>query len=202
VREGPTRGATIAAAEPARTCLPAYRVRFADEVVGFPVAVASGRGRGQVRTVVSRVADRVQLDRPLMVTPGPDAVFQFGGFAWEWRSGWFRFAETRSRTGATSRSPTAPPGGTPHSTVNLYYNHEDDPREWTSDSDDDGLRIRAGTPDATVQTRGQGGFALLRKEGHREIYMGGDRFVSIGLAGVSATEAIRIYSVTAQGVDN
>jgi len=48
-----------------------------EEIVGGVLSVVDGPGIGQVRTVVARSGDEVEIDRPFRFAPGPDSVIAF-----------------------------------------------------------------------------------------------------------------------------
>lgn len=177
------------------------RGALAADLVGFPVAIASGRGRGQVRTVVGVNGATAELDLPWMVSPGADSVFQLGGFSWEWKSGWFRFAEDEAANPRDIEIVYKPFMTDANFNLNLFYNHSPIPRNFSYDSDNSGVATTKDSPDVVIDMNGYDGYMVLRFDGHKETNIRGDRFLSVSLQGSGAIEQSRIYSVQIKGVE-
>lgn len=61
-------------------------------LVGSPIGVCSGEGRGQWRIIVGVSGGVITVDQPWLELPDTSSVLQIGGVRWYWRSGQFQRA--------------------------------------------------------------------------------------------------------------
>ncbi len=174
--------------------------RFPTNLAGATVAIAQGTGQGQAREIISSSSDTLTIDRPWDIQPDTTSVYQVGGVQWTWQSGWFRFMDDESGN-PRDVEVVYQPLRTPTSVnLNLYFNHDDDPRVWQYTNADDGVTTVQGSADINVDLTTRSGYAMQRMEGHKDYYAKGDRHVSVAMSGVQAGELVRVYSVTLNGV--
>ncbi len=84
--------------------------------------------------------------------------------------------------------------------LQLYYDHVEEPRPWSRDTDGT-VTLKAGDPVAIVDLTQIQGRAVQRMEGHQDTYVSGDQYVSPELSGVQVGKPIRILRVTLNGVE-
>lgn len=166
-------------------------------LAGTPVAVAEGRGRGQVRVIVSNTAIVLSLDRPWAVKPDATSTYQLGGIAYRYLSGRLRYAPSEDREGRSLELQFEPAVGT------VLFTRTEDARATGG--------VRATTPGVGASsTRGkvgreidltdENGGVLLRFDGNRERGTGGPRFVRLSLEGVSADPPVAFGEQVLTGV--
>lgn len=167
-------------------------------LAGTPVAVASGRGRGQVRVVVSNTATRLSLDRPWAVRPDATSTYQLGGVRYAYRSARLRYAPAESRDGTSVELSFAPvPGAV--SRLTLAHDYGGPLSRGASYRGVYGAADRGG--DGTDVDLGALQGVYLHQFGrHREGQTGGPRFVRVGLEGVSGDPAVAFGEQVLTGV--
>lgn len=139
-------------------------------LANVPVAVAAGRGAGQVRRVVSNTPTVLSLDRPWAVKPDATSVYQVGGFAYRYRSDLLRLAPSEDAEGCSADLLFAPAAGTATFTATDGFAGDADPAR----------------TEQTLDLADPAGAALVRMDRHRERQSRGKRFVRLGLSGVAA----------------
>lgn len=167
-------------------------------LAGVPVAVASGRGRGQVRVVAANTATTLNLDRPWSVKPDATSKYQVGGVRYRYTSARLRYAPAEARDGA-GVEVTFPP--LPGQTCRLTLAHDyggplarGTTRRGVSAADDRG---EAGTD---LDLGAAQGAHLQEFPRHREGRTAGPRFVRVGLDGVSGDPAVAFGEQVLTGV--
>lgn len=175
---------------------------FVGDLGGATVAIVDGRGAGQQRAIDANTGDTLRITTPWIRLPDSTSVYQVGGIAWSWRSGWFRHAlEERDnpRDIEVVYQPLRTKDGLLD--VSLYYDHSETPRSFAYPRKQDGVETQQDSPRIVVDLATATGYAMQRLDGHREEYAHGDRFVQVRLAGVQAGEAVRIFGLTVRGAE-
>lgn len=174
----------------------------AADLVGHPVTLVDGKGKGQTRTVVAATATTLKVDRPWLDLPDATSVYQVGGVGWSWRSGWFHWVwdeQTNPRRVEVQFEPTRAEA---LATLRVYKDREDEPVTWRTPyklDEASGVRSRAGDPDLVIDLAKPNGFAQKRLDGHREHHIDGWRHVGVGLSGCSGTEDVRVEELKIDG---
>jgi hypothetical protein len=173
---------------------------FPENLAGAPVSIVDGTGVGQLREVAENTADTLTVVRPWDVTPDATSVYQIGGIRWEWKSGWFRFADDEASNPRDVEVVFRPLPSPASMDLELYYDHRDEPKTWSVNRKDDGVRTREGQSRIVIDMTTQGGYAMQRLSGHKETYAHGQRFVSARLSGVQGADRVQVFHVTINGV--
>lgn len=167
-------------------------------LAGTPVAIAEGRGRRQVRLVVSNTATTLNLDRPWLVKPDATSVYQVGGVPYSFKTHRLRMAPAESRDGSAVEI-TFPP--LPGQTARLSVSHDYGPASakgmtrqgvYASDTRNE--------TDTLIDLGAEQGSVLQQFPRHREGATGGPRFVTVGLAGVSGEPRVSFGETVLSGV--
>lgn len=175
---------------------------LAQQAVGAPVVVARGRGAGQCRLVASASGTALALDRPWAVRPDATSVVQVGGFAWSWKSGWFRYADEQ---GSNARRVTVccePVTTDQRLTLRRYHDRSPVPVPASVGRAQDGVVVLKDSGDVEFRLR-----LLPSAEGDVRFDAGRDRrgiapsLVSLGLSGVAGEEAVVIHQLTFEGAE-
>lgn len=172
-------------------------------LVGNPIAIAKGRGFGQVRVVVSVSGTTIKIDRPWSVVPDTTSAYQLGGIPWKYRTGkfWYYDGDDREnqRRAAVSFTPTI---GT--MAMRLYEDRSEEAKVWDRDvlmEDHDGVGSTKGSPDLTADLTKTAGYVQQTFGGHRQSMADGFRCVSLELEGVKSQEGVDIHSIVIDGVE-
>ena len=86
--------------------------------------------------------------------------------------------------------------------VQLYFDHSPTPQTFEAPVSQDGITVEAGDSNIAVnlQSRPQrSGWASHRFAGHGDVYGYGDKYISVALSGVQASESVRIFQITING---
>lgn len=69
----------------------------ATTILGAPLVITDGKGRGQVRKIVARdSATKLRLDSPWLILPDTTSTYQIGGIPWRLHSAKFRLSAQES----------------------------------------------------------------------------------------------------------
>ncbi len=175
-------------------------------LVGQSVAIVSGKGAGQRRQVVGVDATgRLKVKTPFLVAPDASSVYQLGGAAWRWKSGWLRYVSSEedvSRRFEVLYDPTASPSTL---AARIYRDFSATPvvfNRAASARTSDGFSTAAGSPDLLADMSNTSGFVQQRMEGHKELNMAGPRWMSLELAGVTSADVQNVFQVSIDGVQS
>jgi hypothetical protein len=177
---------------------------FGDDVVGCPIVVVDGEGRGQLRKIVERVsATEVRIDRPWNVTPTSPDVYQVGGIKWRYRTGWFRWGVlTPEETNRRLEILFEPCVYEQRLDVQLYQDRSQTPTVWDADYSPDELSMLGSERESPLlhgDMTGNRGFMQRRLDDHRDVYIDGRRIFSWELDGVTNRDDAIIYQLTLDG---
>ncbi|HET6576480.1 MAG TPA: hypothetical protein VFG68_22965 [Fimbriiglobus sp.] len=163
-----------------------------------PVAIASGRGRGQVRVVVVNTATQLRLDRPWSVKPDGTSKYRIGGIHYTYQSARLRFVPSEDREGA-SAAVTFPPLDGQEARLTLEYDYGPAAVRGATRQGVYG-RDAKGEDGTDVDLGAEQGTFVQRFDRHRERGTGGPRFVRIGFDGVSGDPAVSFGEMVLTGV--
>jgi hypothetical protein len=171
-------------------------------VVGYPVVLASGRGKGQVRRVVAQTGTTLAVDQPWAILPDATTTYQLGGIPWVWRSGWFRWAEEERENPRRVEIVFLPLAHACALDARLYLDRASIPLLWDSTFTSEQANQFAslqGSPDLTADLTKAAGFVQRRMDSWREFNVEGRRFFQLELAGVANQDPVVIYQAIVDG---
>lgn len=176
---------------------------FGDDVVGAPLVMVTGEGRGQVRKIVERVGtDTLRIDRPWAVAPDAEDTYQIGGVKWRYRTGWFRWAPADEENPRRLEILFEPVLQEQVLHAFLYQDRSKVPVEWDADYQPEDLNQMGsvrGDSALTGNLQGELGFMQRLLSGHKVFYLDGPRLFSWELAGVTNSDEMIIYQLTMDG---
>lgn len=167
-------------------------------LAGTPVAIARGRGRGQVRVVVSNTATTLKLDRPWATKPDATSAYQVGGIPYSYKTHRLRMAPAETRDGNAVEITFPPLSG---QTARLSVSHDYGPASakgvtrqgvYASDTRNE--------TETEIDLGAEPGSVLQQFPRHREGATGGPRFVTVGLSGVSGDPRVAFGETVLSGV--
>ena len=212
----PTAGTTAGTASAATwTSLTDSTAQFASDVVGAPLVITGGHGKGQRRPIVARTATRLDVLWPWEIIPDSTSTYQVGGIQYDYQTGWYRFApsetdttrgvelmfepqgdrDTDSEAGASDRRQTMD--------LRFYFDRSTEPAEMgrtTTSKAGSGLSSDDGSPDMLVNLTKRNGRVRIGIDDHKEDDSDGPRLLSVELRGCSGEEATTIHQVAIEGV--
>jgi len=175
-----------------------------------PVAIQSGTGKGQIRTVVSNTATQLNIDDAWTVTPDSTSVYLLGAIEWSYKSGLLGFVrdeDWNKRSVRLTYQPTVEPNLL---FAQLYKNHDSAPMNMRVDQDKGtGISTVAGSQQICVDLKSARS-TLEDDPGFKEIQVGGltddrgqaSRWMAVELNGFQATEQITIHNLAVDGAAN
>jgi hypothetical protein len=172
-------------------------------VVGSPVVLVAGRGKGQRRIVASVTGQTIRTTQPWTVLPDSTTVYQLGGIVWLFLSSVWRFVldeEENPRRVEVVFQATTNPGSFD---ALLYLDRSNSPILWdeTETSEQgNGFASTKGSAALTADLTKPSGFVQKRIDGRREFYVDGPRFVELELQGVSGQDQVTVYQIVIDGV--
>jgi len=176
-------------------------------LVGSPVVIVDGRGKGQRNIVVDVTDGVIEEQFPWLVQPDETSVYQIGGVSWSWLAGtyrWIREEGQEERRVEVIFSPTEHDGiMNIRRFVGLSAIAEPWGYDWpASEKDSDGIVVRQDEFDASIDTTTETGFAQLRISDRRERYILRTDYITVELFGVSGADTFYVYSLLIEGAAN
>jgi hypothetical protein len=174
-------------------------------VVGYPVNIIEGRGKGQWRIVTALTVNadgttRVDVKTPWLETPDTTSVYQFGGIPWEYRTGFFRWVDAENDYVRRIEIMYNPTAASQKVTLQRFRDRTSDPIVMAFTRNDNGVQTKAGSADILFDMNHPTGFAQVRLDGSKETYADGPRLTQVGMSGVACGEHTRIFQITIDGV--
>lgn len=175
---------------------------FGSDLVGAPLAIVSGRGKGQQRRVRAVSGLSVTVDLPWLELPDDTSTYQIGGIRYRYRTGWFRWTNSEEDNERRLEIIFDPLLRDATVDARVYLDRSTEPVQWettyTSESAN-GFSSSEGESDLVADLTKETGFVQRRLSGHKELYVDGPRFVSVELEGVSNAEEVRVISMMLDG---
>lgn len=185
----------------------------ASGLVGTPLAIVGGRGKGQIRRIIAKSGTTLTVDRPWLVLPsisGDDrSTYQIGGIFWDWKSGWFRTIDLDTSHMQGTEVLFGPTAAAATFDFRQFFDHSDTPDNMGIDNDTDGVQTTTGDPDTIVDMayrydsdgrRIDSGFAMMPRANFTERWTHSPSIVSYELRGFTNADTVRIYEMTVWGV--
>lgn len=194
---GATRFAITAATYLSVTYDSATYVIPAADVVGAPLVITKGRGKGQLRTIVSATGGVITVKTPFDVLPDATSEVQIGGIPWAWRSRRFYWAATERNTPRQCDVLFRPADGSLD--LRLYESASTTPTNAGADLASDGVRTRRGEPDYEIDLATTDGHAQCQFDEATDQRAPGNDDFTLELRGVGATRPLRIRRLVVAG---
>ncbi len=172
------------------------------QIVGSPLHIVSGKGKGQWRKIVSIAGTRINVDQPWLNIPDTTSVYQIGGIGWKWKSGRFRWSVNDMQSERAVEALFRPTVESARMAIRLYKNRDDEPYEMGFDrSSSDGRGVSCAVDDSSleVDTTKDNGFVRHQLDHGRDSDVDGDRFIAVELVGVTNGEKQIVYEVNVEG---
>ncbi len=178
---------------------------FASEgIVNNPIHIVDGKGRGQWRTVVAVVEQKIYVDQPWLTKPDTTSVYQLGGIKWRWRSKTFKIysaSEVQKRVIATTTRATETPE---LMDIQVFYDRKRAAVNWARDvssGSGEGVRTTKGEPEAVCDLSKARGFHQIVFDDQAPRGVERERHMEIELSGVKGQSQVAVFELSIAGVD-
>jgi len=169
-------------------------------LIGWPIHIVSGPGKGQQRLIESVSGTKVFVDQPWLEIPTTDSKYQIGGIKFRFRGGWHRFADSDKYMPRAIELVYEPLASTAEFDVRLFRDRSKTPQSWFVSRESDGVTTEEGSAYLSIDTTKDNGFVRHVFDAHRLTDIDGPRYVSVELSGVTNGERIVIYSMDVTNV--
>lgn len=199
---GTTRGTATSAGQ--LSLVDALASFPASGLVGSPVAIVEGRGKGQRNPIASVSGTTIRFVQPWLVQPDSTSVYQLGGVSWRWRSGLLRWNDEENEQHRRLEVIFKPCASDAQMDLRLFRDHASAAdaygRTWpVTPAGRDGSRQAKDSSDAIVDLTQVQGYAQIGLAARRARTVGRADVVAVELAGVSAENPITVYEVNVEG---
>lgn len=176
-------------------------------LVGHPVTIVDGTGKGQTRTIIAATSTVLTVDRPWIelpsITSGTRSTYQIGGANYLARFGWFRWVMDENHAARRVEvvfEPLVDSVGL--LTLRLYRDRIRTPITWHTpyaSRDASGVRSERSNDDLVCDLSKEIGHVQKRMDRQKDHYLDAARWVCPELTGVSGPERVTFYEVTLDG---
>ena len=172
-------------------------------LVGSPISLLSGKGKGQTRIVSSVSGAKITVTQPWTVKPDTTSKYQIGGVAWRWRDAWRRWTQQEQNSPRRIVLVFAPTANAQCDT-RLFEQHKTAPTNWGVDwprttSESTGWKAIKGNPDIEIDLTKDTGTVQIRLDESNEFYTERSSAVSIELRGFSGPNDVTINDLVIEG---
>lgn len=175
-------------------------------VVGSPVAIIDGRGKGQLNLVTAQSGTELTVQRPWRILPDTTSVYQVGAIPWQWRGHWMRWLNEEGNQTRRAEILFKPLANAHKLDMRFYENHAETPTNFGTDwpvtsAEGDGVTTAKDDPDAEIDLNQSTGYAQVRLDGRRERHVRKSDVVSVELKGHSGRDPIAVYEMIVEGAE-
>ncbi|HUR53507.1 MAG TPA: hypothetical protein VMZ71_05230 [Gemmataceae bacterium] len=168
-----------------------------------PVCIVGGRGKGQLRVVVSATGTVLRVNEAWAIKPDTTSVYQVGGIRYRYTGGRLRYAPGEDRGARNVEFQFEPVQNKLTADFRLSHDFSVTPRVL-------GRNVGPGQKAGAKATRGEyawvldlskpNGHEFVRFDGHREADTDGPRLMRVQVEGVSGPEVVRFGEMVLLGV--
>lgn len=171
--------------------------------VNCPLAIVSGRGKGQIRQIVSNTGTKLVVRHPWGIVPDSTSKYLIGAVPWRWKSGWQRWMQIDDNTDLTRYieaiyDPVSSPAWMD---VRVYADFSAEPSDWSIARDDTGIVIEAGKPDMVYDLARADGSAVQRLDDGKDAFTSGEDWIAVELKGFGVRSKVAIHEVNVGGTE-
>jgi hypothetical protein len=198
--EGTVRGAVATAGLLSVTDLAAV---FAADIVGAPVAIVAGSGKGQMRQIVNVVDQTLYIDQPWSCMPDATSTYQVGAINWLYRCAWFPWMKNENYNERRFQLLFEPCHNPITLDMRLLEDFNTTPVMWAttvSSDQGDGVATDASGKNIIIDLTRPNGVVQKRFGSQRELYTTGSRYGQCELSGFTNNDQVSVYQITFDGV--
>jgi hypothetical protein len=213
-KQGDTRGVVAAVTRTSITA-PTTMTLPSTGVVGGPVAIVDGRGKGQWRLVTEVSSRVISVDRPWLEMPAIsgatdsdgkniESTFQLGAMPWRWKSGWAEWPVKEHNQPRKISVGFQPSREANQMDLRVYEDYADEPTSsqltWPRNpSDSIGVKTEADSPDAEINLQQTKGYAQVTIDSFAMYDDDREDIVSVELAGFFGASPVVVYTIGLYG---
>ena len=173
-------------------------------MVGSPIAIVAGKGKGQVRTIASVLGTQIDIVMPWTTIPDSTSLYQVGSIPWRWTSNRMTWADVEQGNPRKIGVMFAPQANPASLDVQVYDELDQVPINFDVDwprmaEESDGVTCRAGLPDATVDLTTKRGYCEVRVDGTQDRKTPEANAFRVGLRGFSGRSHLRVHQISVKG---
>jgi hypothetical protein len=173
-------------------------------LAGTPVAITSGRGKGQQRIIASVTGQELTLTHPWIIRPDSTSSFRIGGIVWNWKGQWSRWNPGEIQQTRRVTATFQPADGNTTMDLRIYEDYSETPNvntlDWPiNESGSSGVVTNQGDSDAVVDLSLPKGFAYLTLDDLKAYDEWRRDVISVEIRGFSGEKAVRIYQLDIEG---
>lgn len=173
-------------------------------LVGFPVSIWHGKGKGQTRLVSAVVSGKITVVKPFLVQPDTTSRYQLGGIPWKWLSKKFRWLRRDGNQERYVELQFDPAENSQQMDVKLYRDRNSSPdlfaQNWPpSLAERDAVEITRNDAEARVDLSHTSGFAQIAVSGSLESRRSRADLVTVEFVGYSGLAAISLSQLIVEG---
>jgi len=184
----------------------------ASYVVGAPLVIVNGTGKGQVRMIVASSGGKLTVKHPWLIRPDSTSEYAVGGIDWRWRSKAFPLAQREWDEVRRVMPVVQPTKNRATIDVRILYDHDSRARRHAVEYERQGVSVRRDETDAVLDIQIDpltdnpdsgnyvSGFRDLNVDYRGEPETSTDRWMTVELAGVQAGDPVCVYSLGVSGV--
>lgn len=196
--QGTARGTVTSATS---TTLTDSTATFSTALVGMPVRIVSGRGKGQVNHVAARTsATLLTLRNEWRIPPDATSVYQLGGVLCRWQTGKLRYAYSGEDEKRGLEVLWDPVDAESRFAAKVYHDQSVAAVSRRRRSVSDGVTTVAGESEFSIDATKANGFASIYTDSFKAVRADGPRFVKWELEAVPSEEQMVIQEVNVLGV--
>jgi len=180
------------------------RARFASDLVNASISIVQGRGKGQVRKIVSASSSTVRVDSPFLIKPDATSTYQIGGIRWRYRTGWLRHVPSENSTPRRLMIEFEPLGVPTTLNIRQYIDRAKVPTVWNfhvSSSEASGLASERDSADLVGDLTKANGRLARRLDSRKENYLDAPTLISWEMDGVTNSDEFYLYQIQIDGVE-
>lgn len=181
---------------------------FNSDLLGSHVCIISGRGKRQVRRIVSVTSTTLRIKGSWDIEPDSTSSYLVGGIGWVWRGGIYRYARSSTEAARTLKLHYQPTTNAASLDLRFYVNHDTDPVNCSMDSTrhDGVVTTTADDPDVVIDLKGTrasgasaSGYAIYPFDDAMETDAEVDRWISPEMRGFGSVDTLRIAGIILEG---
>ncbi len=175
----------------------------ASGLVGSPVSIVSGRGKGQQRRIAAVSGTTLTFTQPWLILPDSTSIYQVGGVPWTYKTGDFRFVNDEEETPRRAEVIFKPTRTAATMDLRLYHDFSPTPvvmATTRTSQQDSGVAADRSSSDLSIDLTKPGGLVQKRFSAQRDLYIDGPRWLALALAGVQGADPVTVFEMTVDGV--
>lgn len=176
---------------------------FDATIKNVPVCITGGRGKGQLRLVVSATGTVLRVNEAWAIKPDTTSTYQLGGIRYRYTGGRLRYAPSEDRTARNIEVQFEPVRNKLTADLALRHDFSATPRILGRNvgiGQTVGVKATKGDPAWVMDLSKPNGHIWQRFDGHREADTDGPRLLRVQVEGVSGPEVIRFGEMVLMGV--